>query len=334
MLYATYRSLQRWDAAQPGRISHGSMVERISGRVIVDGLWTSWLGDDASDLPSETAAQRPATRRVQFHMEQIQDARASPQQALAQDATSVAFATGLPTAAVAQALTDLDAKRTPGGDEADHRTLPGMTDELTGAESALRIACRALFVIQAVIAIVSFVLALDGALDAPSAVVLMTQSLLMASVAAVVVSDPRRAAALVPLIVGAQIAEAIAALVVLGTVDVAESPERGALYGDRTALTGLALANLLMALVLMVLYRVFGPSRALEPRVPRAGSHRTAAAVAEVVHGRTSTITAAEVASNVDAFLAGVRTRWKHVLRQQLVLLKLGPLLRRGRPCR
>jgi hypothetical protein len=325
MLYASYRALQRWDAKEPGRIRHGSMTEQVSGDIIVDGLWTAWVAETTQGA-EKTEPLRPATRRVQVHLEHAKAAGALPDDGQALDAGSVAFATGLPTASVAQALTDLEAEARPRASKPEQGERATLPKELTPAEVLLQRACRGLTLIQFAIAALAFVAALGGELDPPSAVVLLAQAVLIAGLAAIVASNPRGAAMLVLLIVGVQVLQALAAAALVAATAPSEHAGPGDLSADRTVLLWLALVSAVVAIVFAVLYRRAQTARwALRYLGP--GAHRTTAAVAEAVHGPESVIPTPEVASNVDAFLATVQTRRKHLLKQRLGLLGLLPIL-------
>lgn len=126
MLMASYAALVRLDASQPGAIEDGSTADLVSGRLTRLGPWTAWRrGDrprrraavaprsaDRMQLPPELVAQyeHPATQRVASYLSGVADVNeiGSLQEVLSQvEPRQISLATGLPTASVNRALSDV-----------------------------------------------------------------------------------------------------------------------------------------------------------------------------------------------------------------------------------
>jgi len=125
MLMASYAALVRLDVSQPGAIADGSTADLVSGRLIRLGTWTAWRRgsrirrsastvrrSDRASVPVELTVdyEHPATQRVATYLSGVAELQqiGSLSDLLSQvQPQQISLATGLPTASVQRALSDV-----------------------------------------------------------------------------------------------------------------------------------------------------------------------------------------------------------------------------------
>jgi GMC oxidoreductase/NAD(P)-binding Rossmann-like domain len=324
MFVAGFRALQRLDALGAGAIRAGTVAEAAASLLVRDGLWTAWDAEGTA-APAEPAESGgfglpsgtwdAATHRIAYHLDRVAaiEKEASPRELLARDPEQIALATGLASATVAKALTDLEVALPVSGDRPPGQAVG--TAEPEGAEPTLP--ARALLPSERRLHLVSRIgagLALLAALawlatllaDSASramAVGLVTENLLIGFILAVAAGDVRRFPALIAGVAGILILSG--AIGLLAAIDDPGTTVRilGPDVDERAFLIGNGLVQLAVGTALAL----FG-ARAQRDRwglgVLTAGNRRTLAAIADTYAPEASGVSGDEVADHVDSYLA------------------------------
>ncbi len=355
MLRAAFERVQRLDTEQHGVLRDGSAAVALACGQFREGLWTAYhpagniVASPSNEALSAVAEQLqdPSTQRVLAHLDRVSEAGAGSDQrdVLADaDTSQVAYLTSLPTAAVARALTDIEATLTaqdpaqPGSPgepapvpsaapdgastESEHTPSAGEDGRAWQSLHAARALeavpdeqrlSRLLRVLSVVFALAFVPLiapttidggmlipTLEGMLE-PTAVAIITRSILLGALFALAASDVRRFGALVELLTWVLVVEAaaVAALIVSGEAGTSPSEDILAF-----ALLWFAIDAAIVVAVGRLSRRAYRTRFGLQLLTP--GQHRTLQALSETVHGADSLVPPARVAHNVDAYLHGV----------------------------
>jgi choline dehydrogenase-like flavoprotein len=203
--------------------------------------------------------------------------------------------------------------------------------ELTGPERRLRGALRILAAIFAAAGVVCLALVIPGQADAVEAVLVvhsLARLAVLAGLAAIAAADVRRFAALIVVLVAAQVLSAVSSVVLMLVADTSPPFD---LFGPEVSTLAVliagAVADLAVAGALVALYL---PARRARygTRYLWASQFETLTALAEVViPDDDRRVPPAEVARAVDGYMADLRARRKWVVQAALTGLLLYPLL-------
>lgn len=346
-LLAGYEAVELLDGDAPGVLPDGSAAVRREPQRVKEGLWTAWsmkpgeapAGLSASELPGvEGVFTDPATRRVIAHLEREHEwsGGTDTQTLLEEPMSDITYATGLSSASVARALTDIASAVTepepPARPEPPPPLLPGADDELSAREARLGMLLRVLAV-GFVLTIVPFVAVLDwGGAGSLAVVAIVVRGLLFAAVCTLAGSDVRRFGSLCQLVVATLAAEVVVILTVLVIRGLGE--ESVTLAFDIQPALAVAVwgaADLMLAVVIGYLwwrsYRERWGLRVLTP-----GNHRTLIALDEMMHGSERVVEPAGVARHIDDYLGAAPSRHRRTARQALFWISLLPLGRARAP--
>jgi hypothetical protein len=347
MLDLAYEAVEDLDTREPGVLRDGSAAVRMSAQRFKEGLWTASHPDSAglaqsaaAAFPQVTAAfQDPATQRVALHLERVRrstrDESATTAALLSEPVADVAYYTGLPTAAVARALTDIEAAVPPPPSEPAAPApgpAPAPGDEPSRPERVLSIVLRA-FSIAFLLGAVVLAQPLDWeGVGALAAVAILMRSVLLAGLCALAGSDVRRFGAVCQFVAIALLVEMLLA----GVVWVVAAPRApvaslGMSVRADTALGVWIVLDAVTGLVIWSLWRhAFRARWHLRALTP--GNHRTVAAISELLRDEPRALRPAEVASNVDEYLAAAARPHRVLARTSLLAVALLPLGRGRAP--
>ena len=344
LVAAAYDAVERLDAEQPGILRDGSAAVELAIRRLREGVWTAWHSEQAPAWPGPSTPalpgmldqfSDPATQRVLQHLDRERhDLDPAAAEQLLDRTGEVAYYTGLPSASVARALTDIEAAlpaRLDAGEPPPEPVPPPAhgpaSPVATREEDRLALALRILGFVMALWA-VAIGAALENEGSSALAVVSgIMRCALIAVLCAVTGSDVRRFAPLTQVVVGAFFLEsAIAALLLVGGAEGSVELLAVTTQADLFLLLLLA-CDLSIAAVLGWLWHTAYKRRwGLEFLSP--GRHRTVAALSEAIEGTAARVPPEDVALNVDRYLTRAPKDPKARARAALTGVAFWPLTR------